>query len=38
MSTWKTIAFGWAAALAVVTLPVLGQDAQSVIHASPELI
>ena len=38
MSTWKTIAYGWAAALAVVTLPVQGQDAQSVKHASPELL
>ena len=38
MSTWKSIACGLAAALACVTLPVHGQDAQQVKHASPELI
>lgn len=38
MSTWKSIACGLAAALACVTLPAWGQDAQPVKHASPELI
>ncbi len=38
MSTWKSIAYGWAAALACVTLPVQAQQAQPVKHASPELI